>query len=840
MSAELYFSMFLKFYKTNIYFLLIVFLLISNACFSQSQENLKMWFDKPASSWEEALPIGNGRIAAMIFGNPSRERIQINEATFWSGSPGSNENPKALVNYRKVQKLIFEGKYKEATELAEQSIIAPNKRFCAYYQTLGNVYFSFPEHENYSNYYRDLNLQNAITTTTYKVAEVTFKREAISSFDNQVIVMRITADAKNKISFGISMDSPVKLEISTPTNDCLEANCNSWDYADFKGKVKATTFVKLVPKGGKVHSDGISVNVQNADEVVVYISMATNFINYLDISGNEKEIAGKYLEKALIVPVDKLFSDNVKTYQHLFNRVKLNLGTTDSIKKPLDKRIKEFSKGSDPHLAMLYFQFGRYLLISGSQPGGQPLGLQGLWNDKGHPAWGGKYTVNINTEMNYWPSEPTNLTETNEPLVQMVKELLVSGSKTAQSMYGMPGWVMHHNTDIWRNTGAIDGVYWGLWPCGGAWLCQHLWYKYLYNGDKEYLKSVYPVLKGASQFYQSFLIEEPIHKWLVVSPTNSPENSPLCHPEYSISAGTAMSTQLVSDLFDITIRSAEILKTDKDLVADLKTKMKRLPPNMIGQYGQLQEWLEDWDNPNDKHRHISQLYAFFPSNQISPYRTPELAESVRNTLIQRGDPSTGWSMNWKINCWARLLDGNHAYQMMKEQINLVEPSSKEGHSESGGTYPNLFDAHPPFQIDGNFGLTNGLTEMLVQSHDGAIQLLPALPDNWSKGSVSGLCARGGFEIISLVWEKGIVNEAIIKSKLAGICRIRSYNELVFDNGKPLNPSKGKNPNHFFYVPEINVPLISNKITPFKFQTKQVFEYDINTKAGMVYHIKLKQ
>jgi len=823
----------------NKIFLLIVLIHISKTSFTQSQENLKMWFDKPASIWEEALPIGNGRIAAMVFGNPYRERLQINEATFWSGSPGSNENPKALEDFRKVQKLIFEGKYKQATELAQQSIIAPNKRYCAYYQTLGNVNISFPGHENFSNYYRDLNLENAIATTTYKVAGVTFKREAIASFENQVIAIRITADIKGKISFGVSMDSPINLDITTPTKDCIQANCNSWDYADFKGKVKATTFVKLVPKGGSVHSDGISVNVQNADEVVVYISMATNFVNYLDISGNEKELAGKYLEKALSIPADKLFAENVKTYQRLFSRVKLDLGITDSIKKPLNKRIKEFSKGNDPNLAMLYFQFGRYLLISGSQPGGQPLGLQGLWNEKAYPAWGGKYTVNINTEMNYWPSEPTNLTETNEPLIQMIKELSVTGSKTAQTMYGMPGWVMHHNTDIWRNTGAIDGVFWGLWPCGGAWLCQHLWYKYLYSGNKEYLKSVYPVLKSASQFYQSFLIEEPTHKWLIVSPTNSPENSPSCHPEFSISAGTAMSTQLVADLFDITIRSAEILKTDKDLIVDLKTKMKHLPPHMIGQHGQLQEWLEDWDNPKDNHRHISHLYAIFPSNQISPYRNPELTESVRNTLIQRGDPSTGWSMNWKINCWARLLDGNHAYLMMKQQISLVEPLAKEGFSEAGGTYANLFDAHPPFQIDGNFGFTNGLAEMLLQSHDGAIQLLPALPDVWQSGSVSGLCARGGFEIVRLIWEKGVIKEATIKSKLAGNCCIRSYNELVFDDGKPLSLSKGKNPNSFFYVPEINAPQISDKITPFKFQAKKMFEYDINAKAGMEYHVKLK-
>jgi len=486
---------------------------------------------------------------------------------------------------------------------------------------------------------------------------------------------------------------------------------------------------------------------------------------------------------------------------------------------------------------MLYFQFGRYLLISGSRPDGQPLGLQGLWNHKVSAPWGGKYTVNINTEMNYWPSEPTNLTETNEPLVEMIKELSVTGIKTAQEMYGMPGWVMHHNTDLWRSTGAVDGAYWGIWPLGGVWLSQHLWYKYLYSGDKEYLKSIYPVLKNASIFYQSFLIEEPVHNYLVVSPTTSPENSPN-NSRNSVHAGTAMSSQLVFDLFDITIRSAEILKTDKELIAGLKAKMKRLPPHMIGKHGQLQEWLEDWDNPKDKHRHISHLYAFMPSNQISPISTPKLAEGVRNTLIQRGDPSTGWSMNWKINCWARLLDGNHAYEIMKTQIRLVDPSIGKN-DWSGGTYPNLFDAHPPFQIDGNFGFTNGLAEMLMQSHDGVIHLLPALPDVWKNGSISGLCARGGFEIEKLVWENGTIKEAIIKSKLGGNCRIRSYNELVSENNEVLKQAKGKNTNPYFYLPELNQPVFSDAITPVKFQTKKVYEYDINTKANQKYHLKLK-
>ncbi len=816
--------------------LLLAFLIASTVCFSQNPDNLKLKFDQPATFWEEAVPIGNGRIAAMVFGNPYREQLQINEGTFWSGSPSENNNPKSLLDHKEIQKLIFEKKYKEALDLSELSIIAPKRRYCGKYQTLGSVYFAFPGHENYSNFYRDLNLANAVATTTYKVGNACFKREAFASLSDQVIVVRFTADAIGKINFGVSLNSPIKLDISTPAADCIEANCVSSDYADFKGMVKANTLVKVVTKGGQVNSTGISLNVQNANEAIVYISMATNYINYQDISGKEKELANKYLQKALTIPVAKLFSKNEKAYQNLFNRVKLDLGVTDAVKKPINKRIEEFSKGNDPHLAMLYFQFGRYLLIAGSQPGGQPLGLQGLWNHKVSAPWGGKYTIDINTEMNYWPSEPTNLTETNEPLVEMLKDLAITGTKTAQVMYGQPGWVMHHNTDLWRSTGAVDGAYWGIWPLGGVWLSQHLWYKYLYSGDKEYLKSIYPILKNASIFYQSFLIEEPTHKYLVVSPTTSPENSPN-NSRNSVHAGTAMSSQLVFDLFDITIRSAEILKTDKALSADLKAKMKRLPPHTIGKNGQLQEWLEDWDNPKDKHRHISHLYAFMPSNQISPISTPKLAEGVRNTLLQRGDPSTGWSMNWKINCWARLLDGNHAYEIMKTQIRIVDPAIGKN-DWSGGTYPNMFDAHPPFQIDGNFGFTNGLAEMLMQSHDGVIHLLPALPDVWKNGSISGLCARGGFVIENLVWENGAIKEVIVKSKLGGNCRIRSYNELVFANNELPKLAKGKNPNPYYYLPELNQPVFSDSITPVDFKTKKVFEYDINTKANQICHFKL--
>jgi alpha-L-fucosidase 2 len=779
---------------------------------AQQNSELKLWYDKPANEWVEALPVGNGHIAAMVFGNPYRERLQINEGTFWSGGPSSNENPLALESVPKIQQLIFEGKYKEASDLAQQTMIAPNNRNCAYYQTLGSIYLSFPGHENYSDFSRDLNLENAIATTSYKVDDVNYSREVFTSFTDNVLIVRLKADKQGKLTFAVSMDSPIGVAVSTPGQDVIEASSKSWDYADIKGQLRSNTLVKVVNSGGAVYSNGISVHVKEANEVTIYVTMATNFVSYNDVSGNEKARATDLLQKAVTKSADELKEAHIAFYQKMFNRVQLDLGTSDAINKPTDKRIEEFSKTNDPHLAMLYFQFGRYLLISGSQPGGQALGLQGLWNQDSYPAWGGKYTVNINTEMNYWPAEMTNLPETVEPLVQMLKELSVTGQKTARTMFDAPGWVMFHNTDLWRNTGAVDGVYWGLWPHGGSWLVQHLWYKYLYTGDINFLKSIYPVIKGSSEFFQHTLIEEPENKWLVVSPSNSPENNPSCNSGVSIAAGPAMSTQLVYDLFDITIRSAEILGTDKELVADLKEKIKRFPPHQIGQHGQLQEWLHDWDSPDDKHRHISHIYALHPSNQISPLRTPELAQAVKTSLVHRGDPSTGWSMNWKINCWARLLDGNHAYKLMQEQIQLVPAVQPKGLPQAGGTYANMFDAHPPFQIDGNFGFTSGLTEMLVQSHDGVLHVLPALPDNWPSGSVSGLRARGGFVIEKLTWENGNVKELVIKSELGGNCRVRSYVPLTFSNGKDLKKATVFNKNPYYYVPTQPDPIISGKTT----------------------------
>ena len=823
----------------SLFCLLVVFSCADNKQDQPAKNsNLKLWYDAPAANWNEALPLGNGRLGAMVFGNPVNENTQLNELTLWAGGPHRNDNPNAKEALAEIRELLFQKKYNEAHRLANAKFISKTSHGMPY-ETVGNLRLNFKNQENYSNYYRELDVENAINTTKYTVDGVEYQREIFTSFTDQVIVMKLTANKKGKISFSASMDRPKPAKVNTfvEGNNVLVMTGFGSDNKNkrlpkstpaIKGEVEFDSRVKIVPEGGKLTALNNKLEVEHADGVTLYISIATNFVNYKDVSADAHKRAANYLAKAEKKAYKDLVKDHSEFYKQYFNRVSLDLGTSEAAKNPTDVRIKEFSKGFDPALAALYFQYGRYLLISSSQPGGQPANLQGLWNNLLTPPWKSAYTININTEMNYWPAEVTNLTEMHDPLIQMVRELSEAGKETAQVMYGAEGWVTHHNTDLWRICGPVDGATWGMWPTGGTWLTQHVWDKYVFNGDLEYLKTVYPAMKGAAEFCLSILTPEPTNGWLIISPSLSPEHGPKGRDKsINIADATTMDNQLVFDMLTKTIEAAKLLNKDADLVKDMEAALAKLPPMQVGKHNQLQEWLEDLDDPEDKHRHVSHLYGLYPSNQISPYRNPELFQGAKNTLIQRGDPSTGWSMNWKINLWARLLDGNHAYKLMGDQIKLVgRPGSK-----GGGTYANMLDAHPPFQIDGNFGFTSGLTEMLVQSHDGAVHLIPALPDVWKDGNVQGLRARGGFEIVDLEWKDGKVLKAIVKSNLGGNLRLRSYNELVLNDGTPLQDATGNNPNPFYQVPEIKEPLISKEANVEDVLLKPSYLYDIETQAG---------
>jgi len=792
----------LQFYVFIALLSLILFFLQLSAAYSQTNSNLKLWYDKPATVWEEALPLGNAKTGAMVFGGVATERFQLNDNTLWSGYPNPGNTPEGPSILPLIRQQVFEDNYDSAATIWRKM----HGPYSARYLPLADLWLKNSSPDSItSSYYRDLDLNNAISTVRYTINGVIYQREAFISHPDKIMVIRITASKKKAIDLNVSLTSKLRFSTTALAGNYLilkgkapryVANRESepqqviYDENPNGEGMNFEVHVQLIAENGSVGKSNNSLQVNKADAVTIYLSEATSFNGFNrspGLAGKDPSIEAKEnFKKASAKTFTQLRKAHISDYQSLFHRVSLDLGTDPSlIKLPTDQRLREFTKGpGDNHLAMLYYQYGRYLMIASSRPGSRPTNLQGIWNDHVQPPWGSNYTTNINTEMNYWLAENTNLSECHQPLFDFMKELAVNGAVTAKTNYNInEGWVTHHNSDLWAKSSPPGGQgwydprampRWSCWPMAAGWFSTHLWEHYLYTGDLNFLKNEgYPLMKGAAQFLLQWLITDPKTGLLVTNPSTSPENTiKIKGKEYQVSLASTMDMSIIRELFTAVIKSAQTLKIDKEFSERLMAAKDKLYPYHIGQYGQLQEWYGDWDDPNDKHRHLSHLFGLYPGSQITIKNTPELAAATKQSLIHRGDVSTGWSMAWKINWWARLHDGDHAYKILSAAFTYIHPTEKREVMGGGGTYPNLFDAHPPFQIDGNFGATAGITELLMQSHDGEISLLPALPSAWRKGTVKGIKSRGNFKI-DINWDDGKIKQARIVSGSGGSCRLRT-------------------------------------------------------------------
>ncbi|WP_299782421.1 glycoside hydrolase family 95 protein [uncultured Formosa sp.] len=720
----------------------------------QQKEDCKLQYTKAAEKWTDALPIGNGSLGAMVFGGVSQEHIQFNEETLWRGQPHDYAHEGASVYLDEIRTLLATGKQLEAQKMAQDHFMSdPIKQI--HYQPFGDVYIDFENHDNFTNYKRELDLNTAITTVTYSVNDVRYKREVLSSFPDQIIAVNLTASKEKVLEFDLWLDA-----IHEDKSVLTSGNSQTLVVKVKEGVLRGISTLKIKTDGHISNANG-KLQITEASTATVYLTAATNYIDYKDVSGQPEKIVPETLAKIEYLDYQDVKSKHISDYQALYNRFELSFGDNGKSENPTDQRILDFSiTPNDPQLVALYVAYARYLTISSSRPGTKPATLQGIWNDKLTPPWFSSYTTNINLEMNYWPVETYNLSECHEPLFDLIEDLSITGAKVAKVHYNADGWIVHHNVDIWRGAAPVNASHHGIWLGGAAWLSSHIWEHYLFTQDKAFLEKRYPLMRNAALFYSQFLYKDPNTGYLISTPSNSPEIGGLV-------AGPTMDHQLIRALFRTTIEASKILNTDQKFTSSLEPMIAKIAPNKIGKHGQLQEWMEDKDNPESHHRHVSHLWAVHPGNEINYQDTPDLMKAAKQSLEYRGDNGTGWSLAWKINFWSRFKDGDHAYKLLHK---LLSPAVKPNGKEGGGSYLNLFDAHPPFQIDGNFGGASGILEMILQSHLGYIEVLPALPSALPEGKVSGIVARGGFEL-SFEWENSALKTVTVTSKKGKSCKL---------------------------------------------------------------------